>query len=61
VNFGPVTPEFKRGKIYTLRRTAVWLRSLSGATARSTLRGCSPMYWVLWGERGDQYSVSVIR
>jgi len=34
VNFGPVTPEFKGAKMYTPRRSAVWLRSLSGATAR---------------------------
>ena len=30
-NVGPVTPEFKKGKMYTPRRLAVWLR---GATAR---------------------------
>jgi len=33
VNFGPVTPEFKRVKVIHPRRSAVWLPSLVGATA----------------------------
>jgi len=28
MNFGPVTPEFKTVKVYTPRRSAIWLRSL---------------------------------
>jgi len=32
------------------RRSAVWLRSLGGATARP----CGDQYWVFWG---DHYSV----
>jgi len=36
VNFGPVTPKFKRGKYCTPhRRSAVWLRPHGGATART--------------------------
>jgi len=52
VNFGPVNPEFKMDKdVHPLvRQSAVWLRSLSGATARP----CGDQYWVLWG---DHYSV----
>jgi len=33
VNFGPVTPEFKKLKAYNARRSAVYLRSLGSATA----------------------------
>jgi len=36
--------------MYTPRQSAVWLRPLSGATARP----CGDQYSVLWG---DQYSV----
>jgi len=39
LKFGPVTPEFKRAKGVHPRRSAVWLRSLGGATA--TLCGIS--------------------
>jgi len=52
VNFGSVTPKFKRGKgLHPLVDQQVdYIHSIGGSTARS----CGDQYWVFWG---DLYSV----
>jgi len=51
VNFGLVTPAFKRVKgVPPPRRSAVWLRSLGGATARP----CRDQHWVSWDCPGSE-------